>query len=100
TGSLLIETIFSLDGLGRLAYESAIQRDYPEVFGTLYMFGLLGLLAGLISYLCSVLVDPRSDFDRRETCCGSHPSAGGAGRISRRTGGRSGRSGSSSPSSP
>jgi microcin C transport system permease protein len=47
SGSLIIETIFSLDGLGRLAYESAIQRDYPVVFGTLYMFGLLGLIVGL-----------------------------------------------------
>ncbi len=67
TGSLIIETIFSLDGLGRLAYESAIQRDYPVVFGTLYMFGLLGLLVGLISDLCYVWVDPRIDFESRET---------------------------------
>ncbi|HLS58247.1 MAG TPA: microcin C ABC transporter permease YejB [Paracoccaceae bacterium] len=67
TGSLIIETIFSLDGLGRLAYESAIQRDYPVVFGTLYMFGLLGLLVGLLSDLCYVWVDPRIDFESRET---------------------------------
>jgi microcin C transport system permease protein len=67
TGSLIIETIFSLDGLGRLAYESAIQRDYPVVFGTLYMFGLLGLIVGLISDLCYVWVDPRIDFETRET---------------------------------
>jgi microcin C transport system permease protein len=67
SGSLIIETIFSLDGLGRLAYESAIQRDYPVVFGTLYMFGLLGLLVGLISDLCYVWVDPRIDFESRET---------------------------------
>ncbi|CAN5747728.1 microcin C ABC transporter permease YejB [soil metagenome] len=66
-GSLIIETIFSLDGLGRLAYESAIQRDYPVVFGTLYMFGLLGLVVGLISDLCYVWVDPRIDFESRET---------------------------------
>jgi microcin C transport system permease protein len=66
-GSLIIETIFSLDGLGRLAYESAIQRDYPVVFGTLYMFGLLGLFVGLISDLCYVWVDPRIDFESRET---------------------------------
>jgi microcin C transport system permease protein len=66
-GSLIIETIFSLDGLGRLAYESAIQRDYPVVFGTLYMFGLLGLIVGLISDLCYVWVDPRIDFESRET---------------------------------
>jgi microcin C transport system permease protein len=66
-GSLIIETIFSLDGLGRLAYESAIQRDYPVVFGTLYVFGLLGLIIGLISDLTYVWVDPRIDFETRET---------------------------------
>ncbi len=66
-GSLIIETIFSLDGLGRLAYESAIQRDYPVVFGTLYVFGLLGLLVGLVSDLTYVWVDPRIDFESRET---------------------------------
>ena len=65
--SLIIETIFSLDGLGRLAYESAIQRDYPVVFGTLYVFGLLGLIVGLISDLTYVWVDPRIDFETRET---------------------------------
>jgi microcin C transport system permease protein len=66
-GSLIIETIFSLDGLGRLAYESAIQRDYPVVFGTLYVFGLLGLVIGLLSDLMYVWVDPRIDFESRET---------------------------------
>lgn len=66
-GSLIIETIFSLDGLGRLAYESAIQRDYPVVFGTLYVFGLLGLVVGLLSDLTYVWVDPRIDFETRET---------------------------------
>jgi microcin C transport system permease protein len=66
-GSLIIETIFSLDGLGRLAYESAIQRDYPVVFGTLYVFGLMGLIVGLISDLMYVYVDPRIDFESRET---------------------------------
>jgi microcin C transport system permease protein len=66
-GSLIIETIFSLDGLGRLAYESAIQRDYPVVFGTLYVFGLLGLIVGLASDLMYVYVDPRIDFESRET---------------------------------
>jgi microcin C transport system permease protein len=65
--SLIIETIFSLDGLGRLAYESAIQRDYPVVFGTLYVFGLLGLVVGLLSDLTYVWVDPRIDFETRET---------------------------------
>jgi microcin C transport system permease protein len=66
-GSLIIETIFSLDGLGRLGYESAIQRDYPVVFGTLYVFGLMGLVVGLISDLTYVWVDPRIDFESRET---------------------------------
>jgi len=66
-GSLIIETIFSLDGLGRLAFESALQRDYPVVFGTLYVFGLLGLIVGLLSDLMYVWVDPRIDFESRET---------------------------------
>ncbi len=64
-GSLLIETIFSLDGLGRLGYEAAVARDYPVVFGTLYVFGLMGLLIGLLSDLTYVLVDPRIDFEKR-----------------------------------
>lgn len=64
-GSLLIETIFSLDGLGRLGYEAAVARDYPVVFGTLYVFGLMGLLIGLLSDLMYVLVDPRIDFEKR-----------------------------------
>ncbi|MDW4551333.1 microcin C ABC transporter permease YejB [Defluviimonas sp. D31] len=64
-GGLLIETIFSLDGLGRLGYEAAVARDYPVVFGTLYVFGLLGLLIGLLSDLTYVLVDPRIDFEKR-----------------------------------
>ncbi|WP_313350166.1 ABC transporter permease subunit [Paracoccus sp. (in: a-proteobacteria)] len=63
--SILIETIFSLDGLGRLGFEAAVQRDYPVIFGTLYVFGLLGLLVGILSDLMYVLVDPRIDFDRR-----------------------------------
>ncbi len=66
-GSLIIETIFSLDGLGRLAYESAIQRDYPVVFATLYVFGLMGLIVGLLSDLTYVWIDPRIDFESRET---------------------------------
>lgn len=66
-GSLIIETIFSLDGLGRLAFRSALQRDYPVVFGTLYVFGLMGLVVGLISDLTYVWVDPRIDFESRET---------------------------------
>lgn len=66
TGSLLIETLFSLDGLGRLSYESVIRRDYPVVLGSLYLFTLIGLLTKLVSDLCYVLVDPRIQFDRLE----------------------------------
>ncbi|MGI9392228.1 MAG: ABC transporter permease subunit, partial [Parvibaculales bacterium] len=66
TGSLLIETIFSLDGLGLLSYESIINRDYPVVFATLYIFGLLGLVISLISDLAYVWIDPRIDFETRE----------------------------------
>ncbi len=62
-GSLLIETIFSLDGLGLLSYESVLKRDYPVVMGTLYLFTLLGLIAKLMSDLCYVLIDPRIQFD-------------------------------------
>ncbi|MDQ0505870.1 microcin C ABC transporter permease YejB [Xanthobacter agilis] len=66
TGSLLIETIFSLDGLGLLSFESVLNRDYPVVFATLYIFSLAGLIVGLISDLTYMLVDPRIDFDTRE----------------------------------
>jgi microcin C transport system permease protein len=66
TGSLLIENIFSLDGLGRLGYLSIVKRDYPVVFGTLFIFSLMGLLISLISDLIYTWVDPRIDFDRRE----------------------------------
>ena len=62
-GSLLIETLFSLDGLGLLSYEAVIRRDYPVVLGTLYFFTLIGLLTKLISDLCYVWVDPRVKFD-------------------------------------
>ncbi len=65
-GSLLIETIFSLDGLGLLGFESVINRDYPVVFATLYIFALLGLVVNLISDLTYTLVDPRIDFETRE----------------------------------
>ncbi|MEM7546978.1 MAG: microcin C ABC transporter permease YejB [Pseudomonadota bacterium] len=65
TGSLLIETIFSLDGLGLLGYESIINRDYPVVFGTLYLFGLIGLVMHLITDLVYVQIDPRIDFEGR-----------------------------------
>ncbi|MCY4007495.1 MAG: microcin C ABC transporter permease YejB [Rhodobacteraceae bacterium] len=66
-GSLIIETIFSLDGLGRLGYEAAVARDYPVIFGTLYVFGLLGLVVGILSDLTYVWIDPRIDFETRET---------------------------------
>ena len=64
--SLLIETIFSLDGLGRLGFEAALSRDYPVMFGTLFLLGLIGLLVNIVSDLCYVLVDPRIDFETRE----------------------------------
>jgi microcin C transport system permease protein len=67
TGSLLIETIFSLDGMGLLAYESILNRDYPVVLGTLYFFTILGLISRLLSDLSYVLVDPRITFDSSES---------------------------------
>lgn len=66
TGSLLIEQIFSLDGLGLLSFESIVNRDYPVVFATLYIFGLIGLVISLISDLAYTWVDPRIDFETRE----------------------------------
>ena len=66
TGSLLIEVIFSLDGLGLMSFEAAINRDYPVVFGTLFIFTLLGLVVKLIGDLTYTLVDPRIDFASRE----------------------------------
>jgi microcin C transport system permease protein len=65
TGSLLIEVIFSLDGLGLLGYESVINRDYPVVLGTLYIFALMGLITTLIRDVVYVVVDPRIDFEAR-----------------------------------
>ncbi|HXJ52510.1 MAG TPA: microcin C ABC transporter permease YejB [Burkholderiales bacterium] len=62
TGSLLIETLFSLDGLGLLSYESVIRRDYPVVFGSLYVYTIIGLLTNLIRDLTYVWVDPRVKF--------------------------------------
>jgi microcin C transport system permease protein len=66
TGALLIEVIFSLDGLGLLGFEAAIKRDYPIMFGTLFFFTLLGLIINLISDLLYVAIDPRIDFESRE----------------------------------
>jgi microcin C transport system permease protein len=66
TGALLIETIFSLDGLGLLSFESILNRDYPVVFGTLFVFSLLALIVGLIADLVYMWVDPRIDFEARE----------------------------------
>ncbi|MBS1154925.1 MAG: transporter permease [Proteobacteria bacterium] len=63
TGSILIETLFSLDGLGLLSYESILRRDYPVVLGALYFFTLLGLIGKLVSDLCYALVDPRVGFE-------------------------------------
>jgi microcin C transport system permease protein len=65
-GALLIETIFSLDGLGLLSFESVLNRDYPVVFATLYIFSLVGLIVNLISDLTYTWVDPRIDFETRE----------------------------------
>jgi microcin C transport system permease protein len=66
TGSLLIENIFSLDGLGLLSFQSIIDRDYPVVFATLYIYGLIGLVTTLISDLTYTWIDPRIDFERRD----------------------------------
>jgi microcin C transport system permease protein len=65
-GALLIETIFSLDGLGLLSFESVLNRDYPVVFANLYIFSLIGLVVNLLSDLTYTLVDPRIDFETRE----------------------------------
>jgi microcin C transport system permease protein len=66
TGSVLIEVIFSLDGLGLLGFEAAINRDYPVMFGTLFFFSLLGLIMNLIGDLMYTVVDPRIDFEARK----------------------------------
>ena len=65
-GSLIIETIFSLDGLGRMGFEAAVARDYPVIFGTLFVFGLIGLVVGIVSDLMYVFIDPRIDFEGRQ----------------------------------
>ncbi len=64
TGSVLIEVIFSLDGLGLLGFEAAFARDYPVMFGTLFFFSLLGLVMGLIGDLMYTVIDPRITFER------------------------------------
>jgi microcin C transport system permease protein len=66
TGALLVEVIFSLDGMGLLGYEAVVKRDYPILFGTLFCFTLIGLVTHLIGDLCYVLVDPRIDFESRD----------------------------------
>jgi microcin C transport system permease protein len=66
TGSVLIEVIFSLEGLGLLGFESTMQRDYPVIFATLYIFTLLGLVLSLVSDLVYTLIDPRIDFEARQ----------------------------------
>jgi microcin C transport system permease protein len=65
TGSLLTEVIFSLDGLGLLGFEAAINRDYPVIFGTLYFFGLIGLVMNIVGDFIYTIVDPRIDFATR-----------------------------------
>jgi microcin C transport system permease protein len=65
TGALLIEVIFSLDGLGLMSYEAVINRDYPVFFGTLYIFTLFGLIMTIVRDITYILVDPRINFDSR-----------------------------------
>ena len=65
TGALLTEVIFSLDGLGLLGFEAAINRDYPVMFATLYFFTLLGLIMNIIGDFTMTVVDPRIDFEHR-----------------------------------
>lgn len=64
-GSLIIETLFSLDGLGRLGFEAAVARDYPVVFGTLFAFSLMGLVVAIVTDITYVFIDPRIDFEAR-----------------------------------
>jgi len=66
TGALLVEVIFSLDGMGLLGYEAVVKRDYPILFGTLFCYTLISLVVHLVGDLCYVLVDPRIDFDTRD----------------------------------
>jgi microcin C transport system permease protein len=63
--SIIIEKVFTLDGLGLMGFNAAVSRDYPVIFGTLFAFGLIGLVVGILSDLMYVWVDPRIDFERR-----------------------------------
>jgi len=65
TSSLLIEVIFSLDGLGQLGFEAIIRRDYPVIFGSLFIFTLIGLVMKLVGDIMYMLIDPRIDFEAR-----------------------------------
>ncbi|MBU2868136.1 microcin C ABC transporter permease YejB [Pacificibacter marinus] len=67
SGSLIIETIFSLDGIGRLGFEAVLRRDYPVIFGTMFFFGLIGLIVGILSDLMYIFIDPRIDFEKRDS---------------------------------
>ena len=90
TSALLVEIVFSLDGLGLLGFQSAIQRDYPVMFGTLYIFTLLGLLMQIVGDMLYTVVDPRIDFEaRRLKLYPDH--APPAGDLPARTGAATGR---------
>ena len=65
SGSVIIETLFSLDGLGRMGFQATLERDYPVIFGTLFAFSLLGLVVGIITDITYTLIDPRINFDKR-----------------------------------
>ena len=65
TSSMLIEIIFSLDGLGLLGYEATISRDYPVIFGTIFCFSLIGLIANIMSDICYRLIDPRINYSTK-----------------------------------
>ena len=66
TGSIFVEKVFSLDGIGLLGFNAVVDRDYPIVFATLYIFGLIGLVLKLVTDITYVAIDPRIDFEKRE----------------------------------
>jgi len=66
TSSMLIEIIFSLDGLGLLGYEAVVNRDYPIIFGTLFVFTFFGLIMNILGDVMYMIIDPRIDFERRD----------------------------------